>query len=40
MKTAVSYQEIDLMKKVMLITLVIFAAATFAMAQIGASPSD
>jgi hypothetical protein len=39
MKTAVSNQEIDLMKKVMLISLVIFAAATFAMAQIGFSPS-
>jgi hypothetical protein len=39
MKTAVSYQEIDQMKKVMLVTLVIFAAATFAMAQIGAAPT-
>jgi hypothetical protein len=41
MKTAVSNQEIDLMKKVMLITLVIFAAATFVMAQgPGYSPSN
>jgi hypothetical protein len=41
MKTAVSNQEIDLMKKVMLITLVIFAAATFAVAQSGwAPPTD
>jgi len=39
MKTAVSNQEIDLMKKVMLVTLVIFAAASFAMAQIGAAPA-
>src|ERR1039458_3898266 len=39
MKTAVSNQEIALMKKAMLITLVIFAAASFAMAQIGAAPA-
>jgi len=39
MRTAVTYQEIDQMKKVMLVTLVIFAAATFAMAQIGAAPT-
>jgi cytochrome c553 len=39
MRTVVSYQEIDPMKKVMLVTLVIFAAATFAMAQIGAAPT-
>jgi hypothetical protein len=38
MRTAVSYQEIE-MKKVMLIVLVIFAAASFAMAQIGAAPA-
>src|ERR1039458_1026253 len=40
MQTAYSYQEIDLMKKVLLVTLVIFAAATFAMAQIGVPNGD
>src|ERR1035441_4702347 len=40
MKTAVSNQEIDLMKKALLISLVIFAAATFAMAQSGWAPPN
>jgi hypothetical protein len=40
MKTADSYQEIDLMKKVMLITLMVLAVAAFAAAQIQAPTSD
>src|SRR5664279_2583589 len=35
-----SYQEIDLMKKVMLVTLMILAFGMFAMAQIGNPTSD
>jgi len=39
MKNCSSYREIDQMKKALFITLVIFAAANFAMAQIGAAPA-
>src|SRR5271163_1185842 len=40
MKTADSYQEIDLMKKVMLVTLMILAVGAFAVAQLQAPTSD
>src|ERR1019366_8754845 len=40
MKTAVSNQEIDLMKKALLISLVIFAAATLPIAQSGWAPPN
>src|SRR5271157_3302488 len=39
MKTAVHIRRSIQMKKILLVTLVIFAAATFAMAQIGYSPA-